>query len=107
MVWRRLLSLPPATCLSGQTISTRQRTVITTGHRIPSTRLTLAEVMKVLSDGWREVVLKWTRMEMTWPRVTMMNPDSVEVPSRLETVLVFLVRLVSVMYFKPEGWMFI
>ena len=74
---------------------------------IPTTRLRLAEVRKVLPDSWRLVVAKWTRMEMTWPRVTMMNPDSVEVPSRLGIFLVLLDRLVLVMYFKPEGWMFV
>ena len=35
----------------------------------------------------------------------MMNPDSVEVPSRLATFLLFLILLVFVMYFKAEGWM--
>ena len=51
--------------------------------------------------------MKWTRMEMTWPRVTMMNPDSVDVPRSLETFLWlcwFLVLVPAfVMYFKPEG----
>ena len=100
-----LLSLPPAPWWSGQTISTRQRTVITTGARMPSTRLRLAEVRRKLSSSWRLAVVKWTRMERTWPRVTMMKPDSVDVASRLATFLVLVV--VVVMYFTAEGWRFL